>query len=143
MVDAATQTFILEVLDYQQEFTIKLITLSIILTYVISLKIYAHRLELDMAYKAIIKVFGNLFFWPFIVFMPLFTIFLFRGYAAITLWTTLFVLYSIVFGVLFFIFLAYGMEKTLNIFGIKADWNSWNENKLYPEDMKSNLGDFK
>jgi hypothetical protein len=121
MVSNSSKEFVFSVLDAQQDMTIKYTIMCLVLLYVAMLWIIQRKLELNSLPKIIFKLFANIYIYVSIVFFPLFTIMLFRQYPAISLWTLLLQLYSVVFLIMALALTIWGWQKILNMFGIDVD----------------------
>jgi len=120
----------LTILDFQIDFQIKLITFIILITYTGFIWFSASRLQNDSMWKILFKFFSKIFVWPTVFFLPLFTIMLFRDYAAISMWTLLISFYSIVFILTALICILFGWSKILEMFGIEVDLGLISSEKL-------------
>jgi len=118
MVSQATQSFVLEVLDFQLDFNIKLIMFGVIIFYVFLLNHMRKHLQIDSFSKMVFSLFSGIYVYTSAFFLPLFTIMLFRDYAAIELWTLIWQAYSLVFIITTFALMILGWQKVLDVVGI-------------------------
>jgi hypothetical protein len=121
MVSESTQTFVLEVLDYQIDFNIKLIIFATVIFYVFLLHYIRKKSPVDNFSSAVFHFFSGIYIYTTAFFLPLFTIMLFRDYDAISLWTLLWQGYGVVFVIAALALVVLGGQKVLDMFGIDFD----------------------
>lgn len=121
MVANSTRDFAFEILEAQQDMTIKYTIFLLVILYAVLLWYIQKKHAWDSIPKIIFKLFSNLYVYITIVFLPMFTIMLFRDYAAISLWTLLIQLYGAMFVIAALGLLIFGWQKCLEMFGIEVD----------------------
>ena len=128
MVTNSSQDFALLLVDYQIDYNIKLIFYAFLFYFM------RRNLVVDSLPKALFKLFSGVYIYITAVFIPLFTIMLFREYKAIDLWTLVLQGYGLVFFLLFVSLFFLGTQKVLDLFNIDFDlgFNS-REKKRYKE----------
>jgi hypothetical protein len=135
MVLSQTQEFVLSVVDAQQDMMIKYTIFCIIIIYAFLLWYIKKEMDSDTMPKLLFKFVSTIYIYVTIMFLPLFTMMLFREYAAISLWTLLLQLYSVVFVITALILIIFGWSKALSFVGIDIDIASMNQDrKLKGED---------
>jgi hypothetical protein len=134
MVTNSSQDFALLLVDYQIDYNIKLIIFGAIIFYAFLFYFMRRNLVVDSLPKALFKLFSGVYIYITAVFIPLFTIMLFREYKAIDLWTLVLQGYGLVFFLLFVSLFFLGTQKVLDLFNIDFDlgFNS-REKKRYKE----------
>jgi len=121
MVANSTRELVFEVVDAQQDLTIKFTIFGLIIGYSGLLWWLQKDLPLDTVPKIMFKFFANIYLYATLFFLPLFTIMLFRDYEAINLWTLVLQLYGVVFVITALILVIFGWQKTLEMFGIDVN----------------------
>ena len=121
MVSNATAEFVYDVIETQQDFTIKYTIFGLIIAYLVLIWIVQRKLTLNTIPKIIFKFVSNIYIYATIIFLPLFTIMLFRDYQAIQMWTLLLQLYSIVFVLIALTLIIFGWQKCLHVVGIDIE----------------------
>ena len=116
MVSQATQTFVLEVLDYQIDYNIKLIIFASIIFYAFLLNHIKKKTETDSFAKAIFVLFSTIYIYTTAFFLPLFSIMMFRDYAAVDLWTLVLQMYGVVFVIAALALVFRGWQFCLDLF---------------------------
>lgn len=130
MVSDSTQVFIKEMFDYSLDYNIKLIIFAFIIFYACLFYYFNNKINVDSFYKAVFKLFSSIYVYATVVFLPLFTIMLFRTYDAISLWTLIISAYSVIFVLMALVGILLGWSKVLDLFGIDADFGEFKgENK--------------
>ncbi|MCJ8328324.1 MAG: hypothetical protein MJK08_14630 [Campylobacterales bacterium] len=124
MVSTSTQTLVLEVVDAQMDFNIKLIILGCIIFYAFLLNYLSNKTEVDSFAKSIFVFASKIYIAVTVFFAPLASIMLFREYAAIDLWTLLITLYSVVFVVTAIALTIFSYQKILDIVGVDVQIES-------------------
>jgi len=122
MVSQATQTFVLEVLDYQIDFYVKLIIFGSIIFYAFLLNHLRKKTETTTFSHAMFVLFSSIYVYTTAFFLPLFAIMMFRDYAAISLWTLILQAYGIVFTVAALSLMIFGWQKALSFVGIDVNF---------------------
>lgn len=136
MVANETQEFIFSVLEAQQDFTIKYTIFGVLIVYTILLYFWQKQIGWDSIPKIIFKFCSNIFVYINVFFLPLLTIFLFRGYDAIQFWTLILQVYGIVFVVAAFTLFILGWEKSLSFLGIQVDFAEMMHDKTLKGETK-------
>lgn len=121
MVSNETQTFILSVVDAQQDMTIKYTIFGLILVYVVLLWWLKNKTPYDSIPRIIFNFCANIYIYCTLFFLPLFSIMLFREYQAIALWTLILQLYGVVFVLAALSLTIFGWQKILDMFGIDVN----------------------
>lgn len=122
MVSQATQTFVKEIIDYQIDYNIKLIIFGTIIFYAFLLFFIKRKLENDTFAKMSFNLFSTIYIYITVFFLPLFSIMMFRDYAAIDLWTLILQMYGGVFVITALTLIVFGWQKTLDILGIETNF---------------------
>lgn len=108
----------LTVLDYQIEFNMKLIIFGCIIFYAILLRYIQNKTVIDNFAKSIFVLFSKVYVFTTALFLPLFSIMLFREYEVIKLWTLLLQAYGVVFVIMALVLIMLGWQKILDLFNI-------------------------
>lgn len=130
MVSESTQAFANQILDYQFDFTIKCIIFGCIIFYAILFYYLKRRMEMDTFPKIVFNLFSSIYVYSTLLFLPLFSIMLFREYSAINLWTLLLQAYGVVFVIIALILIFMGWQKVLDMFGIDSNIKMMKREKL-------------
>jgi hypothetical protein len=126
MVSQASQDFVLSVIDYQQEFVIKIILLFILLISFIAMFYYSFKLIPNVndtfSYPLSTILFTYVLRLLPLVFVPLFplyfVVFTYRTIALEIMMRYLFVSYGIAFALFGIFGMIFGFERLLRIFGL-------------------------
>lgn len=118
MVSSEFETLVFDVVDANQDFTIKLIIFGCIIFYAFLLYYMTNRMNVQSFAQSIFFLFSKIYIYITAFFLPLFTIMLFREYEAVSLWTLLLQMYSVIFVIAFFGLLLFGWQKVLDMVGI-------------------------
>jgi len=121
MVSESTQAFANQILDSQFDFTIKCIIFACIVFYAILFYYLKRKTELDTFPKIVFSLFSSIYMYTTLLFLPLFSIMLFREYSAINLWTLLLQAYGVVFVIIALVLVFMGWQKVLDMFGIDSN----------------------
>ena len=130
MVSASTQTFIYNVIDAQQEFNMKLITLGILIFYVFAANIISKKMADDYIWKILFKLFTKIITYPIIFVLPWATIMLLREYSFISMWTNIIIFYGVIIVVLFVGAMALSFEFIFKVFGFDIDWGAMKRQRV-------------
>ena len=135
MVSNSTQTFITQMFDYSLDYNIKLIIFLCVIFYAGLFYYITNKMNVDSFYKAVFKLFSNIYLYTTIIFLPLFSIMLFREYEAISLWTLIIQVYGVVFVLMALVGIVWGWSRILDLFGIDAKFGDFRgENKRRGEE---------
>src|SRR6056297_1600715 len=137
MVSNATQEFVFSVVDAQQEFNIKLITMSVIFLYVMWLNYKFKDEDINSWGSLITKLMAKLLYYPTLLFTPLYLLLLVREFSFIQMWTWLLISYSVVFFVVFCVGLIYGFEYIMKMMGFDFSFRAFKEERFHREDNES------
>lgn len=119
MVSSEFEQLVYNVVDAQQDFNIKLIIFGCVIFYAFLLHYITSRMNVQSFAESIFFLFSKIYIYITTFFLPLFTIMLFREYAAISLWTLLLQMYGVIFIIATFALLIFGWQKVLDMVGIE------------------------
>lgn len=124
MVSETTQTFVREILDAQIDFNIKLIIFGCIAFYAFLLHRLSKTIEVETFAHGIFVFMAKIYVYMTVIYLPLFSIMLFREYSAIQLWTLVWQMYGGIFVIAALSLTIFGWQKMLSFVGITANFEA-------------------
>lgn len=129
MVSNETQQFLLTLRDSEIDYNIKLIIFASLIVYAIILYFMCQRMNDASFFNSIFQLFAKIYIFITTLFLPLFSIMLFREYQAIELWTLLLQAYGVVFVLITLVGTFWGWSRIFGMFGIEFNLGEIRHNK--------------
>ena len=136
MVNQNTIDLVNIIVDTQNDINIKYTIFGLIIFYVILFWFINKSLKVNSFPKAIFKFFSLIYIYATLFFLPLFTIMLFREYAAIDLWTLILQMYGGVFVIAALSATVFGWTKVLETVGIEFSLGEFMQEKTLKGETK-------